>query len=70
MANNGRPGRGMKLKPGMLLAIEPWVMADTDRLIMDPDGWTLRSSTGCRTAHTEHTVAITRGGPVILTEPA
>ena len=70
VANNGRPGHGLKLKPGMLLAIEPWVMADTDRLIMDPDGWTLRSSTGCRTAHTEHTVAITRGGPVILTEPA
>lgn len=70
VANNGRPGRGLKLKPGMLLAIEPWVMADTDRLVMDPDGWTLRSSTGCRTAHTEHTVAITRGGPVILTEPA
>ena len=69
VANNGRPGRGLKLKAGMLLAIEPWVMADTDRLVMDPDGWTLRSSTGCRTAHTEHTVAVTRGGPVILTEP-
>lgn len=67
--NNGRPGRGLKLKPGMLLAIEPWIMADTDRLVMDPDGWTLRSATGCRTAHTEHTVAITRDGPVILTEP-
>lgn len=67
--NNGRPGRGLKLKPGMLLAIEPWVMADTDRLVVDPDGWTLRSATGCRTAHTEHTVAITRSGPVILTEP-
>ncbi len=68
--NNGRPGRGLKLKPGMLLAIEPWVMADTDRLVMDPDGWTLRSATGCRTAHTEHTVAITKAGPVILTDPA
>lgn len=67
--NNGRPGRGLKLKPGMLLAIEPWVMADTDRLVMDPDGWTLRSGTRCRTAHTEHTVAITKSGPVILTEP-
>ena len=67
--NNGRPGRGLKLKPGMLLAIEPWVMADTDRLVVDPDGWTLRSATGCRTAHAEHTVAITRDGPAILTEP-
>jgi methionyl aminopeptidase len=67
--NNGRPGRGLKLKPGMLLAIEPWVMGDTDRLRMDPDGWTLRSVTGARTAHTEHTIAITRSGPEILTEP-
>lgn len=68
--NNGRPGRGLTLKPGMLLAIEPWVMADTDRLTVDRDGWTLRSSTGCRTAHSEHTVAITRAGAEILTQPA
>lgn len=68
--NHGRPGRGLTLKPGMLLAIEPWVMADTDRLVVDPDGWTLRSATGGRTAHTEHTIAITRTGPQILTEPA
>ncbi len=67
--NNGRPGRGYRLRPGMLLAIEPWVMRDTDRLTVDPDGWTLRSVTGCRTAHSEHTVAITQDGPVILTEP-
>ena len=67
--NNGRAGRGLRLKPGMLLAIEPWTMADTDRLVTDPDGWTLRSATGCRAAHTEHTVAITEDGPVILTEP-
>jgi methionyl aminopeptidase len=67
--NNGRRGRGLKLKPGMLLAIEPWVMADTDRLKMDPDGWTLRSATGGRTAHAEHTVALTRSGPEILTGP-
>jgi len=67
--NNGRAGRGLRLKPGMLLAIEPWTMADTDRLVTDPDGWTLRSATGCRAAHTEHTVAITEDGPMILTEP-
>jgi len=67
--NNGRAGRGLRLKPGMLLAIEPWTMADTDRLVIDPDGWTLRSATGCRAAHTEHTVAITEDGPMILTEP-
>ena len=67
--NIGRPGRGYKLRPGLLLALEPWVMADTDVLITDPDGWTLRSATGCRTAHTEHTIAITDGEPEILTLP-
>ena len=68
IANAGRPGRGYPLRPGMLLAIEPWVMADTDELVTDPDGWTLRSATGCRTAHSEHTVAVTADGPVVLTE--
>jgi methionyl aminopeptidase len=63
------PGRGFPLKPGLLLAIEPWVMADTDRLKVDDDGWTLRSATGCRTAHTEHTIALTASGPEILTLP-
>ncbi len=69
ISNDGRPGRGYKLRPGLLLAIEPWVMADTDRLVTDPDGWTLRSATGCRTAHTEHTIAITDRGAEILTLP-
>ncbi|WJL94699.1 type I methionyl aminopeptidase [Microbacterium sp. ET2] len=67
--NIGRPGRGYTLRPGLLLALEPWVMADTDVLVTDPDGWTLRSATGCRTAHTEHTIAITDGDPEILTLP-
>ena len=65
--NTGRPGRGYRLRAGMLLAIEPWVMADTADLVTDPDGWTLRSATGTRTAHSEHTIAITDQGPVILT---
>ncbi len=69
ISNNGMPGRGFPLKPGLLLAIEPWVMADTDRLKVDDDGWTLRSATGCRTAHTEHTIALTASGPEILTLP-
>lgn len=68
VSNNGRPGRGFPLKPGMLLALEPWVMADTDVLRMDADGWTLRSSTGARTAHSEHTVAITESGNEVLTK--
>jgi methionyl aminopeptidase len=67
--NAGRPGRGYKLRPGLLLALEPWVMEDTDELVTDSDGWTLRSSTGCKTAHTEHTIAITDSGARILTTP-
>ena len=65
--NIGRAGRGYRLRPGLLLALEPWVMADTDRLVTDDDGWTLRSATGCRTAHSEHTIAITEDGAEILT---
>lgn len=69
VSNTGRPGRGYKLRPGLLLALEPWVMVDTDELVTDDDGWTLRSVTGCRTAHSEHTIAITEDGPEILTLP-
>ena len=69
VANDGKPGRGYKLHPGLLLALEPWVMADTDELVTDADGWTLRSATGARTAHSEHTVAITPDGAEVLTLP-
>lgn len=69
VSNTGRPGRGYKLRPGLLLALEPWVMEDTARLVTDADGWTLRSATGCRTAHSEHTIAITDDGAEILTLP-
>ncbi|MEW2542339.1 type I methionyl aminopeptidase [Micromonospora chalcea] len=69
VSNTGRPGRGYKLRPGLLLALEPWVMADTATLVTDADGWTLRSATGCRTAHSEHTIAITDDGAEILTLP-
>lgn len=67
--NTGRPGRGYTLRPGLLLALEPWVMVDTAKLVTDADGWTLRSATGCRTAHSEHTIAITEDGAEILTLP-
>jgi len=67
--NTGRPGRGYTLRPGLLLALEPWVMADTAELVTDADGWTLRSATGCPTAHSEHTIAITADGAEILTLP-
>ena len=67
ITNTGRPGRGYRLRPGLLLALEPWVMADTAELVTDADGWTLRSATGCRTAHSEHTISITDDGAEILT---
>lgn len=44
--NAGRPGRGYRLRPGLLLALAPWVMVDTAELVVDADGWTLRSATG------------------------
>lgn len=69
VANSGRRGRGYRLRPGLLLALEPWVMADTAELVTDPDGWTLRSASGCLTAHSEHTVAITAHGAEIMTLP-
>ncbi|MER5808124.1 type I methionyl aminopeptidase [Streptomyces sp. NPDC002033] len=66
--NEGPPGRGTKLRPGMVLAIEPMVIAGgTDDYTCDPDGWTLRTVDGSRAAHAEHTVAITSDGPRILT---
>jgi methionyl aminopeptidase len=65
--NDGRPGRGIHLRPGLVFAIEPWLMHGTDRIYTDPDGWTLRSLDGSRTAHAEHTVAITEAGPLVLT---
>jgi methionyl aminopeptidase len=67
VANSGRPGRGFPLRPGLLLALEPWIMTDTDELVTDADGWTLRSATGCRTAHSEHTIAITEDGAEVMT---
>ena len=65
--NNGRAGRGFPLREGLVFAIEPWLMQTTDRLFTDPDGWTLRSMDGSRAAHSEHTVAVTADGPIVLT---
>jgi methionyl aminopeptidase len=67
VANDGRPGRGLPLRPGLVIAIEPWFLHTTDRIFTDPDGWTIRSADGSRGAHSEHTVAITDDGPVVLT---
>ncbi|MCB1254396.1 MAG: type I methionyl aminopeptidase [Austwickia sp.] len=65
--NDGTAGRGLTLKPGLVIAIEPWLLQTTDRIYTDPDGWTLRSADGSRGAHSEHTIAITDGDPIVLT---
>ncbi|MGY4710505.1 type I methionyl aminopeptidase [Mycolicibacterium sp. CBM1] len=67
--NRGRAGRGLVLRPGVTLALEPWWARGTNRLTGDPDGWTLRSADGSHTAHSEHTIAVTEQGARILTLP-
>ncbi len=67
IANDGRPGRGFKIKPGLVIAIEPWFLHTTDEIFIDKDGWTIKSQDGSRGAHMEHTVAITADGPLVLT---
>ena len=68
--NRGRPGRGFPLRHGLVLAIEPMLMAGGQNTYRtDVDGWTLRTTDGSRAAHIEHTVAITDQGPRILTLP-
>ncbi|EYT83037.1 methionine aminopeptidase [Streptomyces sp. Tu 6176] len=67
--NEGRPGRGMPLRHGMVLAIEPMLIGGgTDGYHPAPDGWTLCTDDGSRAAHVEHTVAITGSGPRVLTQ--
>jgi methionyl aminopeptidase len=66
--NEGKAGRGLKLSPGLVIAIEPWFLAGgDDSYVIDTDGWTIRSADGSRAAHVEHTIAITPDGPQILT---
>lgn len=65
--NFGKRGRGRTITAGMVLAIEPMVNAGSAAVRVDDDGWTARTADGCRSAHFEHTVAVTRRGPEILT---
>ena len=65
--NRGRAGRGLVLRPGLTLALEPWFAATTDKIVYDPDGWTIRSADGSRTAHSEHTIAVTEDTALVLT---
>jgi methionyl aminopeptidase len=68
--NEGTAGRGLRLQPGLVIAIEPWFLAGgSDSYHIDRDGWTIRSADGSRAAHIEHTIAVTADGPLILTTP-
>ncbi len=68
--NEGPAGRGPRLLPGLVIAIEPWFLAGgSDSYRIDRDGWTIRSTDGSRAAHIEHTIAITAEGPLVLTMP-
>ena len=65
--NFGTPGRGVRLLPGMTIAIEPMINMGGAGIRQLPDGWTIKTKDGSLSAHFEHTVAITADGPVILT---
>jgi methionyl aminopeptidase len=65
--NYGPPGRGVRLKPGMTLAIEPMVNAGTHEVVVLADEWTVATRDGALSAHFEHTVLVTENGPEILT---
>jgi len=66
--NEGRTGRGFRLLPGLVIAIEPMLISGgTEEYVTDPDGGTLRTASGSRAAHSEHTIAVTESGPIVLT---
>lgn len=67
--NEGTAGRGLRLRPGLVVALEPMLTRGGRRHRTDPDGWTVRTADGSRAAHSEHTVAITGDGPQLLTVP-
>lgn len=67
LPNFGTRGKGPRLKPGMVLAIEPMINAGAPEVKVLPDGWTTITQDGSLSAHFEHTVAITKDGPLVLT---
>jgi methionyl aminopeptidase len=70
IANEGTPGRGLKLQPGLVIAIEPmFIEGGHDAHDLRRDGWTVVTSDGSRAAHAEHSLAVTKDGPVVLTLP-
>jgi len=65
--NHGREGSGLRLKAGLVLAIEPMLNAGGSSVRMLDDGWTVVTADASLSAHVEHTVAVTEDGPRILT---
>ena len=66
--NYGLPGKGVRLKVGMVLAIEPMINEKGAAVMTLEDGWTTVTCDGGLSAHFEHTVAVTENGPIILTQ--
>jgi len=64
----GSPGKGLRIKEGMVFTIEPMINAGEFWMTVDEDGWTARTADGSLSAQYEHTIAITADGPVILTD--
>jgi methionyl aminopeptidase len=68
--NWAAPDAGLRLKEGMVFTIEPMIVAGDPAIGLDRDGWTVRTLDGALSAHEEHTIMVSEGGPVVLTEAA
>jgi methionyl aminopeptidase len=67
--NEGRPGRGLTLRPGLVLALEPMlIVGGRDGYVHGRDGWTIRTADGSRAAHAEHTITISEDGTRVVTD--
>ncbi|MGH8889067.1 MAG: type I methionyl aminopeptidase [Acidothermaceae bacterium] len=67
--NHGKPGKGVRLQPGLTLAVEPMIMMGAHRVVTLDDDWTVSTFDGSWAAHFEHTFAVTPDGPIVLTAP-
>ena len=66
--NYGKQGRGLKIEDGMVIAIEPMVNVGSYKVVLHPDGWTVSTKDGKRSAHFEHSIAIVGGKPIVLSQ--
>lgn len=68
LPNYGKAGHGIRLEPGIVIAMEPMINLGSRRIAMNPDGWTIVTADGKPSSHYENTFAVTADGPVILTQ--